>query len=62
MAATAPRLRIIGKVSQGKPGFLVTGRDLRHRTVSIWAPTREAAERIKTKIAAGEEINQEDFR
>jgi len=62
MTATAPRLRIIGKVYQGKPGFLVTGRDLRHRVVSIWAPTQEAAERIKAKIAAGEEINQEDFR
>ena len=62
MAATAPRLRIIGKVHQGRPGFLVTGRDLRHRTVSIWAPTREAAERIKAKAAEGREINEEDFR
>lgn len=62
MAATAPRLRIVGKVYQGKPGFLVTGRDLRHRTVSIWAKTREAAERIKAKVAEGREINEEDFR
>jgi hypothetical protein len=62
MATTAPRLRITGKVHQGRPGFLVSGRDLRHRTVSIWAPTREAAERIKAKVAAGHEITQEDFR
>ena len=62
MPTIPSRLRIIGKVYQGKPGFLVTGRDLRHRVVSIWASTQEAAERIKAKIAAGEEINQEDFR
>lgn len=61
MTATAPRLRITGKVYQGKAGFLVSGRDLRHRVVSIWAPTRAAAERIKAKVAAGHEITQEDF-
>lgn len=62
MTATAPRLRIIGKVHQGRPGFLVSGRDLRHRVVSIWAPTRAAAERIKVKVAEGREITEEDFR
>lgn len=62
MATTAPRLRITGKVYQGKPGFLVSGRDLRHREVSIWAPSREAAERIKEKVTKGHEITKEDFR
>lgn len=61
MPTTTPRLRITAKTYQGKPGFLVSGRDLRHRTVSIWAPTRAAAERIKAKVAAGHEIIQEDF-
>ena len=46
MPTIPSRLRIIGKVYQGKPGFLVTGRDLRHRVVSIWASTQEAAERL----------------
>jgi hypothetical protein len=62
VSAANPRLRITAKAYQGKPGFLVSGRDLRHRVVSIWAPTRAAAERIKAKIAAGDEITQEDFR
>lgn len=62
MPATTPRLQITEKVYQGRPGFLVSGRDLRHRAVSIWAPTREAAERIKAKVAAGHEITEEDFR
>jgi hypothetical protein len=62
MTTATPRLRITAKTHQGASGFLVSGRDLRHRTVSIWAPTREAAERIKAKVAAGHEITQEDFR
>lgn len=62
MTATTPRLRITAKTYQGRPGFLVSGRDLRHRIVSIWAETREAAERIKAKVAEGREIIQEDFR
>ena len=60
--AATPRLRITAKTYRGTPGFLVSGRDLRHRAVSIWAPTREAAERIKAKVAAGQEIAMEDFR
>lgn len=62
MATTTPRLRISTKRYEGKPGFLVSGRDLRHREVSIWAPSREAAERIKAKVAKGHEITKEDFR
>jgi hypothetical protein len=62
MSATTPRLRITAKTHQGRPGFLVSGRDLRHRTVSIWAETRAAAERIKTKVTEGHEITKEDFR
>jgi hypothetical protein len=62
MSTTGPRLRITAKTYQGRPGFLVSGRDLRHRVVSIWAETRKAAERIKAKVATGEEITQEDFR
>ena len=62
MSTTTPRLRITAKAYRGKPGFLVSGRDLRHRTVSIWAETRAAAERIKTKVTEGRDITEEDFR
>ena len=62
MTTATPRLRITAKTHQGAPGFLVSGRDLRHRTVSIWAETRAAAERIKTKVTEGRDITEEDFR
>ena len=58
---TGTRLAICSAGYRGQPGHLITGHDTKGRQVSVWAPTRDAAERLRDKIRAGAEIPLADF-
>lgn len=50
------------KTWRGEPGFLVSGRDSRGRSVSIFASNRDDAERIRDKVKAGQQTVPSDWR
>jgi hypothetical protein len=50
-------LRIKAYHYHGSDGFLVYG----HARVSIFTDTRTSAERIRAKLASGEELSEQDF-
>jgi hypothetical protein len=55
------RLAIRSYIYRGTTGFLVYGRGAQGHRVSVFATTRTAAERIRDKLRAGEEIGVADF-
>lgn len=61
-AAESPaRLSIRKSTYRDRSGFSISGRDARGRSVNIFAETRAAAEHIREKVKAGEDVASADF-
>ena len=55
------RLAIRPTKFRGEVGYLVCGRDTKHRRVSIFTATMGSAEHIRQRVKAGQEITYSDF-
>lgn len=54
-------MQIRHAVYRDRQGFLICGKDSISRDIRIFTETRASAERIRTKVKAGEQIVLADF-
>ena len=62
MTDIAARVSIRPTTYRNQHGFLICGRDVRGRRVSIFTTTRGSAEHIRDKVKAGQGTTLEDFK